>query len=182
MIILIKGIMLMAIALAFALLGILLSCKYKNRVKDLKELKKGINIFETKIKYTYEPVPEIFNEISRNVTENISNVFKVASIKMKNISAGTAWNEALDEVYTNLNKEDIEVAKELGKMLGKTSIEGQVSQIKLTNTFLDEQIKKAEEDCIRNEKMYRTLRVNFRISNCYYISIVGGIYGYKLTF
>ena len=92
MIILIKTIGLLMIALSFAFLGILLSCKYKNRVMDLKELKKGINIFATKIKFTYEPIPEIFNEISKNVTENISNVFKVASIKMITMNAGVAWN------------------------------------------------------------------------------------------
>ena len=68
---------------------------------------------------------------------------------------------------------------DINKILGKED-ERVIENKTLSDMY--EQIKKAEEDCIRNEKMYRTLRVNFRISNCYYISIVGGIYGYKLTF
>lgn len=184
MIIFIKITGLVTLALAFSVLGILLSSKYKNRVKDLKELKKAINIFETKIKFTYEPVPEIFNQISKTSNENIGNVFKVASIKMKkNNNATIAWNEALEQVYTNMNKEDIEVAKELGKMLGKTSIEGQLNQIELVKNFLDEQIRKSETECNKNEKLYKTLRNNFRYGSSYYTYInKGGINGYKLTF
>ena len=173
MIIFIKIIGLLTVAFAFSVLGILLSSKYKNRVKDLKEFKKAINIFETKIKFTYEPIPDIFNEISKNSNENIGNIFKIASIKMKNNDATSAWNEALEQVYTNMNKEDIEVVKELGKMLGKTSIEGQLSQIELVRNFLDEQIKKSEIECNKNEKLYKTLRNYFRYGSSYYTYMKG---------
>ena len=56
-----------------------------------------------------------------------------------------------------LNQEDINIIKGLGKQLGKTDVEGQVSEIALTNEFLDIQIKDAEEQCKKNEKMYKTL-------------------------
>ena len=36
-------------------------------------------------------------------------------------------------------------------------MEGQVSELKLTNDFIDTQIKKAEEDCKKNQKLYKTL-------------------------
>ena len=42
-------------------------------------------------------------------------------------------------------------------MLGKTDIEGQLNQVELTTNFLDEQIKLAEKEKIKNEKLYRTL-------------------------
>ena len=44
--------------------------------------------------------------------------------------------------------------KNLGRLLGKTDIEGQISEIKLVNNFLDIQIKDAEEEKNKNEKMY----------------------------
>ena len=40
---------------------------------------------------------------------------------------------------------------------GKTDIEGQISEIELTNTFLDIQIEKAENEKQKNQKMYKTL-------------------------
>lgn len=36
-------------------------------------------------------------------------------------------------------------------------MEGQVSEIELTSSFIDMQINKAEEERKKNEKMYRTL-------------------------
>ena len=42
-------------------------------------------------------------------------------------------------------------------MLGKTDLEGQVTQINLTCEFLDKQIEKAEEERKKNEKLYKTL-------------------------
>ena len=41
--------------------------------------------------------------------------------------------------------------------MGKTDIKGQVNQIELTSSFLDNQIKKAELERQKNEKLYRSL-------------------------
>ena len=59
----------------------------------------------------------------------------------------------------SLNEEDKNVVKNLGKLLGKTDIEGQLSQIDLTLSFLDGQIEKAEKEKEKNEKLYKTLGV-----------------------
>lgn len=177
--IVIKFTFLIMILGASSYIGIIISNKYKDRVIELKEVKKGLNIFETKIKYTYEPVPDIFNEISRNLKDNIANIFKVASKEMKNTSAKLAWEKAVEEAKTNMKKEDIEIIKGLGKLLGKTDLEGQVNQIELTNKFLDEQIEIAKREYAKNEKLYKTLRCGFgfSISNYTYINKGEG-YGY----
>ncbi|MCI9286743.1 MAG: hypothetical protein HFJ57_01965 [Clostridia bacterium] len=175
----IKFIFLIMILVASSYIGAIISNKYKDRTIELKEVKKGLNIFETKIKYTYEPVPEIFNEISKNLNENIGNIFKIASSEMKSLSAKLAWEKAVEESKTSMKKEDIDVVKGLGKLLGKTDLEGQVSQIELTNKFLDEQIEIAQKDYLKNEKLYKTLRRSFglSISNNTYIN-KGEDYGY----
>lgn len=145
------------IFLSCSLIGILISKKYINRVNELKEFKNALNIFKTKIRYTYEPIPEIFAEISENVNSNISNVFKQASLKMDILAAGEAWNLALKIDNLNINDEDRNILKNLSKLLGKTDLQGQLNQIEMTSEFLDEQIKKAEKEKDKNEKMYRTL-------------------------
>lgn len=100
-----------------ATIGVLISKKYSSRVKELKEIKNALNILETKIKFTYEPLPEIFNEIKDNMTYNISNIFESASYKMKTLSAKEAWEYAIDNSILNLQQEDINVLKGLGKLL-----------------------------------------------------------------
>ena len=134
-----------------------MSKKYSNRVRDLKEIRQALNFFEEKIKFTYEPIPDVFEEISKKMSENIGEIFSNASKKMENTSAGEAWEEAVNNSNTSFTKEDIEILKGLAKMLGRTDIDGQVSEIRLTNKFIDVQIKDAENEKLKNEKLYKTL-------------------------
>ena len=145
--------------IAITLIGVIISEKYKKRVIELKEMKKALNILETKMKFTYEPIPTIFEDIYEHMNTNVSYIFKEANEKMKEKTAGQAWQEALNAKPNNLNKEDINVLQGLTNLLGKTNLEGQVSQIELTSSFLDNQIKKAEEEEKKNRKMYKTLGV-----------------------
>ena len=148
------------IFLLSSLIGFLKSKKYVSRVDELKEFKNSLNQFKTKIKYTYEPIPDIFLEISNNLNNsnlNISKVFKIASNKMELLPAGDAWNIALQMDDLNINDEDRNVLKGLSKLLGKTDINGQISQIEITEEFLNTQIKKAEYEKNKNERLYKTL-------------------------
>ena len=128
------------------LIGVFISKNYTNRVKALKEFKTALIMFETKIKYTYETVPEIFREISSNIHKDISEIFISASNNMKKISAGQAWINSIDDSKISITREDKNVLKGLAKLLGKTDIEGQIQEIKLTNEFLDKQERNDEND------------------------------------
>ena len=138
-------------------IGMLISKRYEERVNELKEFKNALNMFKTKVKFTYEPIPEIFEEISKSLDSKPGKIFKLASINMKLVTAGEAWNMAVDTELLNINEEDKSILKNLSKLLGQTDVEGQINQIDLTNNFLDEQIKKAENDRAKSEKLYRTL-------------------------
>lgn len=157
--IIIKYILLILILIASSKIGIIIAKKYKNRVIELGEFKEAINILKTKIKFTYEPLSEIFNEISEITSENISKVFKQTSINMQKMSVMHSWEQSLEgfKNILSLNKDDINVLKGLGKMLGKTDVEGQISEIEVVSEFIETQIKKADIECNKNEKMYRTL-------------------------
>ena len=155
----IKGIILIMLLFSSSYIGLLVSKKYQNRVKELKEMKSLLKIFSTKIRLTYETIPQIFKELGNKENSNISYIFKIASKNMQELPAGEAWIKALENQNTNLKKEDIEVLKGLSALLGKVDLEGQVSEIELVDNFLDKQIEKAEEESKRNEKMYKTLGV-----------------------
>ena len=47
-------------------IGFLISKSYQNRVVELKEFKTILNIMKTKIKFTYEPLAEIFKQIAKD--------------------------------------------------------------------------------------------------------------------
>jgi len=153
----IKWTILFIIVIISFLIGEKISKKYTNRLKELQEIKNALNIFKTKVRFTYEPIPEIFNQMSLTLLPNIANIFKKASDLMATKTAGDAWLEAIDKSDTNLIKEDIDIIKNLNKLLGKTDIEGQISEIELTTTFIDKQIENARDEQLKNVKMYKTL-------------------------
>lgn len=160
--IILKWILLVMILILTSYIGLMISGRYKKRVRELKEMKNGLHIFETKIRYTCEPLRDIFLEIAKNAGENIGDIFKNAANNMQRENATDSWTSSIQNAKTNMNKEDLEVLKGLGKLLGKTDLEGQIGQIQLTSTFLENQIEKAEKDFMKNEKLYKTLRCCFR--------------------
>lgn len=157
--VIIKYIILISLFVSSSYIGFLLAKRYQSRVRELKEMKTSLAIFATKIKLTYEPIPQIFEELGNKENSNISKIFQTASQKMKELPAGQAWIEALRVESTNLKKEDIEVLKGLSNLLGKVDLEGQIGEIQLVDNFLDGQIEKAEEESKKSEKMYKTLGI-----------------------
>ncbi len=154
---LIKYFILFLILVSSTLIGKFLSKKYVYRLDELEDIKNALNILKTKIKFTYEPIPEVFEEISENVDKNVGNIFTLAKEKMKDETASNAWELAVDKTECNLKKEDKKIIKNLSKLLGQTDVEGQISQIEITEEFLEGQIKEAEEEKRKNEKLYTRL-------------------------
>ena len=76
-------------------IGNLISKKYKNRVIELREFKEVIDILSTKIRFTYEPLKDIFDELSK-IPNRISNIFKELINNMKNSDVRISWEAAID--------------------------------------------------------------------------------------
>lgn len=153
----IKYFMLFCILISSSLIGKFLAKKYVYRLEELEEIENSLNIIKNKIKFTYEPIPEIFKEISENSSKNIGNIFKNAKEKMEEKSVSQAWEEAIEESENNLKKEDKKALKTMSKLLGLTDVDGQISQIEITEKFLQDNIEIAKREKQRNEKLYTRL-------------------------
>lgn len=149
--------MLLLVFMVSSLIGRFIAKKYSYRLEELEEIKNILNVFKAKIRFTYEPIPEIFREISNNARENIGQIFEKAGKNMQDFSAGEAWEKAVQTSETNLTNEDLHVLLMLSKMLGQTDVEGQISQIEITENFLEKQIKEAQQEKNKNEKLYHKL-------------------------
>ena len=150
----IKYILIIFVFLAFTYIGNTYSKKYVNRVQEL-------NIFKSKIKFTGLTIQEIFNQIYDDNKDVVEDMFKRASLNMENMSAKDGWKKAIHESQDklNFNKEDFIAIETLGKMLGNTDVDGQVSQIELTEKLIEDQIENAKIEKQKNTKLYKTLGV-----------------------
>lgn len=152
-----KYFILFLILMSSTLIGKYLSKRYLYRLEELEEMNTALNIFKTKVKFTYEPIPQIFEEISKGINKNVGNIFILAKEKMKQENANIAWEEAIKESNTNLEDEDKHILNTLSKLLGQTDSDGQISQIEITQNFLEAQITEAREEKNKNEKLYSRL-------------------------
>ena len=153
--IILKIIILILIFITSYLIGNKIAKQYSKRVEELEDMKNSLNILETKIRFSKEPLSVIFKEIG-NLSKN-KEIFKKANENMRTMLAGDSWKEAIENSNTNLKKEDIEILSTLGNMLGKTDSEGQVNQIEEIKELLNIQIKTANIEKQKNEKLYKTL-------------------------
>jgi len=154
-----KYILLIAIFCLSTAIGMLISKMYENRVIELKEFKNILNIIKTKIKFTYEPLAEIFKQISKDNSTKVEKIFNNMASQMELVQVKTAWENSIQEADISIKQEDKDILKKLGKLLGQTDVEGQVSEIEVTETFLDMQIERAEEERKKNQKLYKTLGI-----------------------
>lgn len=155
----IKYILLIAIFGLSTGIGILISKSYENRVIELKEFKNVLNIMKTKIKFTYEPLAEIFKQISKDNQTNVERIFGQMANQITYYPTKDVWKNCIQDADISIKQEDKDILKRLGKLLGQTDVEGQISEIEVTQSFLDTQIEKAEEEKKKNQKMYKTLGI-----------------------
>ena len=155
----IKYVLLIVIFGLSTAIGLVISKTYENRVTELKEFKNILNMMKTKIKFTYEPLAEIFKQISNKNETNIERIFGQMANQITYFQTREVWEECIQDADISINQEDKDILKKLGKLLGQTDIEGQVSEIEVTENFLNMQIEKAEEDKKKNQKLYKTLGI-----------------------
>ena len=165
MLFIIKIIILFVILLLCTQIGILKAKTYDNRVIRLKQLKNALEMMRSKIEFTYEPIKDIFEEISKIIYLQKDNIFKNAVNLMSEKSVNDSWILAVEN-ENSFNDEDKSTIKMFGKLLGKTDKSGQINEINLTSKLVDSLIEKAENEKSKNYKLFRTLGVVIGMGVC----------------
>jgi stage III sporulation protein AB len=102
--------------------------------------------------------------IADNLKTKVYRLFYITAEQLKenrNLSAGECFKQVVDDerIFLSLNKDDIEIIKELGVCLGQVDMEGQVKTIKLVSNSLKQQLVEATEENKKNFKLYRNMGV-----------------------
>ena len=160
----IKTILILTVFLISSFLGYLFANRFSTRVMEINDVLLALDIFETKIKYTYDSLSTVFLYIAGNLKTKMYRIFYIAGEEIrenKNESAGGIFKETVEneKIFLSLKKEDIEILKELGISLGQTDLEGQLKNIHLVRTTMKKQLEHAQNEKNKNYKMYRNLVV-----------------------
>lgn len=164
MLLIIKIISLFTIFGVSTFIGYIISNRYSLRVKELQQLITALEIFKTRIDYTYDTIPDCFRYISTYIKGNIGNIFSKTADILENEndkSTGDCFKNVIEEerFMLNLKEVDIEILKGLSVSLGQIDLDSQINNIKLIIHTLNNSLAQAEEEKVKNFKLYRNMGI-----------------------
>lgn len=159
----IKYVNLLGILLISSYLGIYKSKEFENRVRELTRFQSSLIMFKSKLEFTHEPIRNIFKEISHVIYNDNNNIFE--NVVNSNNDVYSSWMEGVNN-QNEFTKEDKEIIKTIGKLLGKTDLDGQVNEINLGINLVGKQLKEAEIEKNKNVKLYKTMGIVCGIGIC----------------
>jgi stage III sporulation protein AB len=147
---------------ASGLMGIILSNRLSLRYKELKNLRRYMQMLETEVTYGATPLPVALMNIANKAEGRLSSFFSSISDSLTDRSFYTvrdAWSYGTEEVLmlTSLKRADIELIKSFGSILGCSDREDQKKHFELFYLQLRHQEDAAQEEIRKSAKMYRDL-------------------------
>lgn len=141
--------------------GFEVSKHYKERPRQLRQLKSALGSLEAEIMYGHTPLHEASRRLAAQLTKPLSSFFEVFSNKLTNTETTVkdAWEKSLTEVWklTALKKGEFEIMKQFGETLGRHDRISQQKQIQLALTHLEREEADAYEKQAKYEKMSQSL-------------------------
>ena len=164
MILSIKFILLLCIFSGSTFIGYYIANKFSYRVKELQKLITSLELFESRINYTYDTIPECFRYIGTYIDGNIGNLFLKTAELIENEndqSTGDCFKNVIDDerFMLNLKDVDIETLKGLSVSLGQVDLDSQKNNIRLIIHTLNNCLNEAEEEKKKNFRLYRNMGV-----------------------
>lgn len=162
MLVVFKFLFLLSVLFLSTMIGMMIAKKYSNRVSELQETIIALELLESRINYTYDTIPEVFEFIARHLKTNIKNIFEYSAEKLnidKNFSAGELFSSTVDEerLLLDLNETDIDILKGLSASLGQVDLESQVKNIRLIIRSLTTQMEDAKKEKEKNFRLCRNM-------------------------
>ena len=143
-------------------IGFLLGENYKRRSRHLKEFQKSLLLLSNEVIYANTPLPDALLEISKKVSEPVSDIFSDMAFVLENGYTGSVY-ESFENAYEkskqkiNLTSDDNKIISDFFKTLGSSGVTGQDKIFKLALDNIDINYKEARKFEKENIKLYRTL-------------------------
>ena len=151
---------------ASSIIGFTFSLDLKKRVYQLREMQRSLLQLENEILFAHTILPEAFLKISTKSKEPICSLFRLVADKLaSNIveSVYEAFIKSYEELKEDfrLTKEDVGLISDLARSLGESDIEGHKKIFSLVDNYLTKSIEKADNQLMKNSKMYKFLGFSF---------------------
>ncbi len=140
------------------LLGNYYAGRLKKRCATLQAFIGAVVRMQNTIAFTAAPIQELYEELAQEDDEAGQFFARLCASKSLQKAPEKAWNKTLLEC-TSLLKEDKEILRQMGQMLGGSDCSSQINQLALCRTQLEQQLDGARSVASSNMKLARGLGV-----------------------
>lgn len=145
-------------------MGFFLSGELKNRIADLRELKKLIFLLRGDIRYANTPLPEAVQALSLRHDGKFKQFLAgIATrlIELGGVSFCTIWKEAVIKELesTSLSKKDLTNLGQLGENLGYLDKDMQINTLDLYISQIEEEINELSRNVKEKSYVYNSLGI-----------------------
>ncbi|MDF2951843.1 MAG: hypothetical protein K0S18_1426 [Anaerocolumna sp.] len=145
-------------------MGWYFSSELKNRISDLRDLRKIIILLRGDIRYANTPLPEAVQALSVRQEGKYKVFLSEIAEKLNELggkSFQSIWKETIDKKLdnTSLSKKDLEHLGQLGENLGYLDKDMQINTLDLYLSQIEEEIKELTRNVKEKTYLYNSLGV-----------------------
>ncbi len=147
----------LSVFMMFVLIGIYFSGLLKRRVEIFRQTVIMLDKISNLIKYRSYNVFELCDEI-----KNDDMLYEMSFVSIERgdgIPFSELWNDSVQKWSVPIKNNERDIYSDLGKSLGTTDKEGQISSLLLFETEFEKMLSSAEKEYSEKSKLFRTLGV-----------------------
>lgn len=145
-------------------IGFEIARSYRERPKQIRQLRSALSMLETEISYGVRPLAVACQDIAKRTSDPISRLF-VDCVKNLNeldgVSTYECFRRAIEREWKNTAMKSPEkgILLDFSATLGASDREDQLQHLEMAKKNLEFEERKSQDEQIRYEKMFKTMGV-----------------------
>jgi len=131
---------------------------FKDRVDFLTDFNKRLEIVKNEIGFMKGILVDVINRAGE-FPGSAKELFEEMRDNLEHMEACSAWETACEKIFTKLTlkDEDVETVRSLGRLLGVSDVDGQITNIEAVSGQVGVLIESAETERKKNEPLFKSL-------------------------
>lgn len=152
------------VLVATSWMGFEIARSYRERPKQIRQLRSALSLLETEIGYGIRPLTVACQEVSLRTQDSISNLFNACGENLQQMDGASTYEcfkKAIDQEWKNTAMKNPEkrILLDFSATLGISDREDQLHHLAMAKTNLEVEEKKSRDEQMQYEKMFKTIGV-----------------------
>lgn len=152
------------VVIATSWIGFEIARSYRDRTRQIRQLRSALSLLETEIGYGVRPLTVACHEVSCRTQRPISDLFAACSKNLQQLDGASTYEcfrNAIDQTwkYTAMKDSEKNILLDFSATLGVSDREDQLHHLAMTQNHLEMEEKRANDEQLQYEKMFRTIGV-----------------------